>query len=76
VVKTTYTIKIQTLSLALAPDEGCCVPVVGFGEVADCLDQLRDAGKAGSGQGLSAEDAEPDFHLVEPACTRLGRSER
>jgi hypothetical protein len=37
------------LDLALAPDEGRGVPVVGFGEVADCLDQLRDAGKAGSG---------------------------
>ena len=31
-----------TFDLALAPDEGCGVPVVGFGEVADWL---RDAGK-------------------------------
>jgi hypothetical protein len=66
---------LGTLDLALAPDEGRGVPVVDFGEVADCLDQLRDAGKAGSGQGLSAEDAEPDFHLVEPACRGWGEVE-
>jgi hypothetical protein len=46
---------LGTLDLALAPDEGRGVPVVGSDEVADCLDQLRDPGKAGSGQGLSAE---------------------
>jgi hypothetical protein len=66
---------LGTLDLALAPDEGCGVPVVGFREVADRLDQLRDAGKAGSGQGLSGEDAEPDFHLVEPACRGWGEVE-
>ena len=64
-----------TLDLALAPDEGSGVSVVDFSEVADCLDELRDAGKAGSGQGLSAEDAKPDFHLVEPACRGGGEVE-
>jgi hypothetical protein len=54
------------LDLALAPDEGRGVPVVGFGEVADCLDQLRDAGKAGSGQGLSAEPLRRMGHLSSP----------
>jgi len=28
--------------------------------------------KLASGQGLSGEDAEPDFHLVEPALPRFG----
>src|SRR5260370_569524 len=67
--------QLGTLDLTLAPDEGRGIPVVGLGEVADCLDQLRDAGKAGSGQGFSAEDAEPDFHLVEPACRSWGEVE-
>ena len=65
--------QLGTLDLALAPDEGRGVPVVGFGEVADCLDQLRDAGKAGSGQGLSAETLPADgaFFAPDTALARV-----
>jgi len=48
------------------PLEGMGVLVVGGNEVVDRLAQLLGTGKTGGGEGLAAEEAEPDLHLIEP----------
>jgi len=48
------------------PAEGFGKPVVGSYEVIDALAYLLNRGKAGGSESRTAEDAEPDFDLVEP----------
>ena len=40
--------------------------MVGGNEVVDRLTQLLGTGETGGGEGLAAEEAEPDLHLIEP----------
>src|ERR1700749_4972976 len=60
--------QLCTFDLALSPDKRRSTFVVRSGEVLDRLRQLLGAAKARTGQGFSGEDAEPDLHLVKPAC--------
>jgi hypothetical protein len=60
--------QLRAFDLALAPDKRRSTFVVRGGEVLDRLRQLLSAAKARAGQGFSGEDAEPDLHLVKPAC--------
>src|SRR5882672_4828646 len=50
-----------------------CSWIVCRNEGLNGRDELLDAGKADTPQGLSCEDAEPDFNLVQPG--RVGGSE-
>ena len=44
--------------------------MVGGDEIVDGLPQLRGAGEAGVGERLPAQDAEPDFDLIQPRGVR------
>src|SRR5271167_4855098 len=60
--------QLRAFDLTLAPHKRGGMFVVYSGEIADRLLQLLGTTKAGAGQGLSGEDAEPNLHLVKPAC--------
>jgi hypothetical protein len=52
--------------LRFGPFEGSRVAVVVFNEFIDGKAQLSYTGKAGSSQGLAAQDAKPNLNLIEP----------
>src|SRR6476660_8023970 len=60
------------MDLGFSPDERFGGLVVGGDEGIDVLPELFDGCEGGAVQGLSFEDREPDFHLIEPgsACRR------
>ena len=60
---------------SFGPDEGLGALVVGFDESIDVLPELRDGGEGSAMQGLSFQDREPDFHLIEPGGSRWGEVE-
>src|SRR5271165_1301766 len=56
----------------LGPLEGVSVLIVWGDERIDLLAHLSWGGEAGAGQGVTGEDGEPDFDLVEPGCVGWG----
>ena len=54
----------------LAPLKGVGGLIVGCNKGVDVGPKLLGAAEAGGAQGLSAEQAEPDFHLIEPGGVR------
>ena len=58
---------------SLLPFKGCGLWVVDGDEVVNGLPELLRRGKAGALQCLSAQDAEPALHLIEPG--RVSRDE-
>ena len=54
-----------------SPFERCRLDIVRGQEAIDSFPDLTGRGKAGPAQSLTRQDAEPDFHLVEP--TGVGR---
>ena len=51
-----------------SPLEGGGVLIPAGDKGFDCLDQHFDAGKAGSLQCATAQNAKPAFHLIEPGA--------
>ena len=51
---------------AFSPFERCRLGVVRAQEAIDGFPDLAGRGEAGALQSLTRQDAEPDFHLVEP----------
>jgi len=57
----------------LLPFERCGFFVVDLHKIVDGFTELLGRGKTGASNGLSTEDAEPAFHLIEPR--RIGWDE-
>ena len=53
------------VDLRFSPFEGSRVAVVVFDEFIDGMAQLSNTGEIGSLQGLAAQDAKPNFDLIE-----------
>jgi hypothetical protein len=56
--------KLTASDLALAPLEGLGVGQVGGDEGVDGVGEFGHAAEAGTAEGLSGQDAKPDFDLV------------
>ena len=56
----------------LFPLERVGVLVISGNEIVNVLPQLLGAGETGGSERLAAENAEPDFNLVEPAGASRG----
>ena len=54
------------MHLRFSPFEGSRLAIVVFDEFIDRIAQLSNTGKAGSLQGLAAQDTKPDLNLIEP----------
>src|SRR6516225_2179142 len=67
---TVILLKAHIAHHTLPPFEWSGLSVVGRQETVDRLPHLSGRGKAGTAQSSPGQDAEPDFHLIEPAGMR------
>ena len=67
--------KTLLVDLALGPDEGDGLGVVGGDEVIDVSPELGDGGEGGAAERLAGKDREPDLDLIKPGSPRRGEVE-